>query len=106
MAPPLMLTLSDDSPVSACQGSTTDANASLTSKTSMSSMLRPALASTFIVAGMTPVSMKIGSSPATANEWTRARALRPSAVAHVPTTAGNVGVRVRVEARWRPALAA
>jgi hypothetical protein len=41
----------------------------------MSSMLRPAFASTFIVAGMTPVSMKIGSSPATANEWTRALGL-------------------------------
>ena len=41
MAPPLMLTMSSDAPVSACQASTTEAHASLTSNAAMLSMLRP-----------------------------------------------------------------
>ncbi len=44
----------------------------------MSSMLRPARASTLWVAGMGAVSMKIGSSPATEKEWKRARGVSPS----------------------------
>ena len=44
MAPPLALTLAGSAPVSFNQASTTEANASLISTRSMSSMVRPDLA--------------------------------------------------------------
>ena len=44
----------------------------------MSSMLSPDFARIFLVAGIGAVSMNTGSSPATANEWNRARGVSPS----------------------------
>ena len=58
--------------------STTGANASLTSNRSMSDSVSPARASTFSVAGMTPVSMYSGSEPTTVVVWMRASGCRPS----------------------------
>src|SRR5439155_1190696 len=78
MAPPLTLTLSMSGWCSFSHASTTDANASLTSNRSMSSTFRPARCRTFSVAGMGPVSMVTGSTPARAKVWNRARGVRPS----------------------------
>ena len=58
MAPPLGLTLAGSAPVSFSQASTTGAKASLISTTSMSSMLRPALASAFSAAILSSGSSK------------------------------------------------
>src|SRR6516162_7458316 len=72
IAPPSGLSLAWSAPVSASQASGTLANASLTSKAPMSSMVRPARLSTLAVAGIGAVSMVTGSSPVTAPEWKRA----------------------------------
>ena len=77
MAPPFGLTRAGSAPVSFSQASTTEANASLTSTTSMSSMLSPDLASAYFVAGMGADSIFTGSSPRTEMWWTRARGVRP-----------------------------
>ena len=63
------------------QASTTEAKASLISIASMSSSVILARSSTVVVAGMGPVSMVIGSTPARAKAWKRARGRRPSALA-------------------------
>ena len=81
IAPPFTFTLSSDAPVSACQASTTGANASLTSNRSMSAIDMPAFSSTLAVAGITPVSIITGSSPATENACSRAFGSRPSSLA-------------------------
>src|SRR3974377_241642 len=60
MAPPLGFVFSSDAPVSADQAMSTGANASFTSKTSMSPTPRPALASPCSVAGMGAVRMNTG----------------------------------------------
>ena len=61
--------------------STTGANASLISMRSISSSVMPARSSTFVVAGIGPVSIITGSTPASANVWNRARGVRPSSLA-------------------------
>ena len=58
--------------------STTDANASLTSITAMSSQPSPAFASARSHACGLPWSMRYGSTPAIPNETNRARGSRPS----------------------------
>jgi len=58
---------------SRAHASGTDANASLTSKRSISPRCRPDFFNTFFVAGMGPVSMIVGSVPATAVATMRAR---------------------------------
>src|SRR5690606_31559243 len=57
--------------------STTEANASFNSNRSMSSTVRPARSSTFLVAGVGPVSMMTGSAPLVAVATIRARGVRP-----------------------------
>ncbi len=78
MAPPLTLTFDMSGWCSFSHASTTGANASLISTRSISSIDIPARSSTFAVDGMGPVSINTGSTPATANEWKRARGFRPS----------------------------
>jgi hypothetical protein len=58
--------------------STTEANASLISMRSMSSIVMPARSSTLCVAGIGAVSMRRGSAPASAKFTKRARGVRPS----------------------------
>ena len=77
MAPPFTFTRSGSTPISACQASTTEANASLHSKRSMPSMLRPARFSAVCVAGIGPVRISTGSLPVTAMVWTLASGVRP-----------------------------
>ena len=81
MAPPLGLVCSGVKPSSFCQASTTEANASLISATSMSPMDRPVRSSRRWVASMGPVSMSTGSTPTRQVSTIRARARRPSASA-------------------------
>ena len=81
MAPPLTLTRSMSGWCSFSQARTTDAKASLISTRSMSARRILARSSTFEVAGIGPVSMVTGSTPARANEWNRARGVRPRLVA-------------------------
>ena len=81
MAPPLTLTLSMSGWCSFSHASTTEAKASLTSNRSMSSIDRPDFSSAFAVAGIGPVSMVTGSTPARAKVWKRARGVRPSSSA-------------------------
>ena len=61
--------------------STTGANASLISTRSIWSSVIFARSSTLVVAGIGPVSISTGSTPASANVWKRARGLRPSSFA-------------------------
>src|SRR5216683_102511 len=68
MAPPFTFVLSISAPVSFCHASTTDANASLTSKRSMLFRSRPAF-------------FRTGSVPTTACARMRARGFRPSCLA-------------------------
>ena len=65
--------------MSGMKRSTTAANASLISTRSMSSTVRPALASALRAAGAGPVSMMVGSAPETAAATMRARGVSPSA---------------------------
>ena len=58
----------------------TAANASLTSNRSMSAIVSPTLASAFLVAGIGPVSMIVGSAPESAVATMRPRGTRPSAL--------------------------
>ena len=81
MAPPLGFTLSMSGLCALAQASTTEANASLTSKWSMSPTLRPLRSRALAVAGIGPVSMRTGSTPASAKVWNRARGVRPSSAA-------------------------
>src|SRR6476659_1926736 len=69
IAPPFTLTLLMSGWCSFSHASTTGANASLISTRSMSSSFMPARSSTLVVAGMGPVSMVTGSTPASANAW-------------------------------------
>jgi len=73
MAPPFTFTRDGSAPVSFCQASTTEANASLISTTSMSAMDSDAFFKACAVAGMGALSMKTGSSPRTLRWWMRAR---------------------------------
>src|SRR5438034_10362038 len=73
---------------------TTDAKASLISKRSMSSSRKPAFLRARWVAGIGPVSMMVGSTPASAVATTRARAKpeRPGPLArHEQQRGGAVG---------------
>ncbi len=79
MPPPLTLTRSGSAPVSAIQASTTEANASLTSNASKSSIRIPVLRSAYSVAGIGALSMKMGSAPRTLRWWMRARGVRSCA---------------------------
>ena len=63
------------------QASTTDANASLTSNSSIWSIVSPACLRTFSVAGIGPFSMVSGSTPTSVVATMRARGLRPSSFA-------------------------
>ena len=58
--------------------STTEANASLSSKRSMSAVVMPDLFSTFLVTSTGPVSMIAGSEPILAKARTRARGFNPA----------------------------
>ena len=79
--PPLTLTLAMSGWSSRSQARTTEANASLISTRSMSSRVSLARSSTVRVAGIGPVSIVTGSTPARANAWNRARGVRPRLVA-------------------------
>ena len=61
--------------------SETTAKASLISKRSMSLMLKPALANTFLAAGTGAFNIKVGSSPMLAVVTMRARGFMPCALA-------------------------
>ena len=87
--PPLGLTRSQFGSTSRPHDSTTLANASLISITSRSSMPRPVRRRTCSVAGITPVSISTGSTPASANP-----ANRPAAAAH-PLGGGPAGQQQR-----------
>ena len=77
IAPPLTLTAAGSGWSSCSQASTTDANASLISIRSIWSRRSPAFRSTRWVAGIGPVSMIVGSTPANAVATTRARGVSP-----------------------------
>src|SRR5438105_305404 len=81
MAPPLTFTLAMSGWCSFSQASTTEANASLISTRSMSDSDILARSSTLSVAGIGPVSIITGSTPARAKVWNRARGLKPSSAA-------------------------
>ena len=81
MAPPFTLTLSMSAWSSFSQARTTEAKASLISTRSMSSIDILAFSRMARVAGMGPVSMVTGSTPARAKAWKRARGVRPRAAA-------------------------
>ena len=81
MAPPTDSAGPSSAPVSICHASGTGANASLTSKASISSIVSPERSSASAVAGIGPVSILTGSSPVTTAVWTRASGVRPSALA-------------------------
>ena len=81
MAPPFTFIFAGSAPSSFNHASGTDANASLTSKRSMSSTVSPAFASSFLVAGIGAVSIIRGSSAARVNWTNRARGRSPSAAA-------------------------
>ena len=81
MAPPFTLTLLMSGCSSRSQANTTDANASLISTRSIWSSVSPARSRTLAVAGIGPVSMVMGSTPARAKLWNRARGRSPSAFA-------------------------
>jgi hypothetical protein len=81
MAPPLGFTFSMLGWCSFSQASTTEAKASLISTASMSSRSAWPARAPWSVAGMGPVSMVIGSTPARAKAWKRARGRRPRALA-------------------------
>ncbi|CPU61597.1 Uncharacterised protein [Mycobacteroides abscessus] len=80
IAPPFGLTFFRSTSSSLAQASTTGANASLISTTSMSSMVRPVFSSAYRVAGIGPVSMNTGSSPRALMWWTRALGVSPCAL--------------------------
>src|ERR1700689_2211257 len=77
IAPPFGFVFFSEAPVSADQASSTGANASLTSNTSISSIFSLPRASACSVAGIGPVSMNTGSAPTTVSEWIRARGVKP-----------------------------
>ncbi|SHX20023.1 Uncharacterised protein [Mycobacteroides abscessus subsp. abscessus] len=77
MAPPLTLSFSSGMLRSFWNFRTTEAKASLSSNRSMSSTVSPARSSTFLVAGVGPVSMMSGSLPEVAVATMRARGVRP-----------------------------
>ena len=77
MAPPLTFTRSMSGSSSRSQASTTELNASLTSIRSMSPIFMPLRSSSFLVAGMGPVSMMTGSTPTVVWSRIRARGRRP-----------------------------
>jgi hypothetical protein len=78
MAPPFTLTRSMSGSSSRRQAASTDANASFTSKRSMSPIFIPLRSSSFFVAGIGPVSMITGSTPTVVWSTIRARGLSPS----------------------------
>ena len=80
IAPPFTFTFSMSGWCSFAHASTTGANASLISTRSISSSVMPARSSTFDVAGIGPVSIITGSTPASANVWNRARGVSPSSL--------------------------
>ena len=73
MAPPLGLVRSRSAPTSLAQASTTEANASLISNRSMSSIVMPVRSSRRWVASIGPVSMSTGSTPTRQVSTMRAR---------------------------------
>ena len=77
MAPPFTFTRSMSAWSSFSHASTTEANASLISTRSMSSIVILAFSSTVRVAGMGPVSIVTGSTPAREKAWKRARGVSP-----------------------------
>ena len=78
IAPPFTLTLLSSRSNAWRKRSTTEANASLISKRSMSSIDMPERASTFFVTSTGPVSMIAGSEPMLAKARIFARGLRPA----------------------------
>ena len=81
MAPPFGLVIFGSAPVSANQAPTTEAKASLISIAPISSRRSPALSSAFWVAGIGPVSIMIGSTPAMTPVWKRTSGVSPSSAA-------------------------
>jgi hypothetical protein len=106
IAPPLTLTRSGSAPVSASQARTTEAKASLTSKSPMSSTVRPARLRSAAVAGIGPVSLSTGSTPTNACPATRASGVRPSLPARARditnTAAAPSEICEELAAVWRP----
>src|SRR5450759_4022592 len=78
IAPPFGVTVFMSAPGSISQALTTVANASLTSIAPISSSRSPERASAFAVAGIGPVRMVTGSTPASAKVWNRAIGVSPS----------------------------
>jgi len=81
IAPPLTLTLAGSNPSSRTTDNDCAAKASLDSIRSRSLTFQPAFSNAFLVAGMGPVPMISGSTPACAQEAMRARGLRPRRLA-------------------------
>ena len=77
MAPPLTLTFSTSQPISRLTQMAWAAKASLASMRSRSPVRQPAFSSAFFEAGMGPVPMMEGSTPAWAQETMRASGSRP-----------------------------
>ena len=75
--PPLTLTRAGSTSNACWKRSTTEANASFTSKRSMSLMDMPLSARIFSVTGTGPVSMMVGSVPILAVALMRARGFNP-----------------------------
>ena len=78
IAPPCGFVISRSAPVSASHAPRSAANASFTSKVPISARSSLAFASTLLVAGIGPVNMMTGSTPAIANECKRAIGVSPS----------------------------
>src|SRR5260370_28308155 len=80
LAPPLTFTRLMSGWCSCSQASTTGAKASLISTRSMSSRVSFPRSNALVVAGIGPVSIMTGSTPANANAWKRARGTSPKAL--------------------------
>ena len=90
MAPPLTLTMSVSQPMSLLTAQACAAKASLASTRSRSSTLQPAFSSALRDAGIGPVPMSAGSTPAVAHETIRASGVTPrlaASAAVISTTA-------------------
>lgn len=101
IAPPYSLTRGSSSamPKWSRKATTCTAKASLSSNSPMSSIVRPALARAFSVAGTGPMPMTSGSTPTKANDANRMRTGIPKA-----TAASSEASRHAVAPSLRPAL--
>ncbi|MNT03981.1 hypothetical protein D3C72_1385430 [compost metagenome] len=102
MAPPLTFTLAVSRPSSLTTHSDWAAKASLDSIRSRSATVQPAFSSAFFEAGIGPVPMIDGSTPAVAQEAMRARGSRPRALA----SSADISTRAAAPSLMPEALAA